>query len=94
MNRFREILHYYVHERSAWAFDRGKTGRRSPADRNIPVRVVFTPDGGPEDSGPPSGFQRGVSVPVEFNISKDRTDIDQLRWRPFWFTPPGAPEII
>jgi hypothetical protein len=29
---------------SAWAFDRGKTGHRSPADRNILVRVVFTPE--------------------------------------------------
>jgi hypothetical protein len=77
--------------RSAWAFDRGKTGRRSRTHRNIPVRVVFTPDGGLEDSGPLSVFRTGVSVLVELNIWDQ---VDPLRWRPFWFTPPGAPEII
>jgi hypothetical protein len=63
---------------------------------NISVRVVFTPDGGPEDSAPaPRGFstfRRDVSVPAELNISKDRSDFDLLRWRPFWFTLPAAPE--
>src|ERR1700687_1620533 len=48
------------------ALDRCKTGRRSLADRNIPVRVVATLDGGPEDSGPPTAFHWGVSVPVLF----------------------------
>src|ERR1700694_4881659 len=50
------------------ALDRCKTGRRSLADWNIPVHVVATLDGGPEDSGPPTACHRGVSVPVLFYI--------------------------
>lgn len=54
----------------ARAIDRLETGRRSPTDRNIPVPVRSYPDGGPEDSSPPSHFGLGVSVLAELNIQR------------------------
>jgi hypothetical protein len=56
-------------------------------------RPAFEVDGGSEHSDPVFTSPRGGSDPMLTQFQADRRIADTFRWRPFWSTPPAAPEI-